>query len=209
MGETQTKPTEAIVSEDVKNEEQDAPKGSLTPENRQYAAFLEERDRRRDAEKRVQKLERKIERLTTPEENPQAAQPFNGQHSEEGLVLKKEIERLENELLHLKGNTEMTSVTAKFPQLSAHADEFDEFRRDYPGVSAEKVAKLFLMEKGALPTAQAQERPGLESPTGGSREPAKQGFSLEELKKLREDEPRKYQKMIQTGKIDITKLSFK
>jgi len=205
MGDnTPEQPEEVVVSEDVKSDvTEEAPKGSLTPENRQYAAFLEERDRRRDAEKRIQRLERKLEKLAEPPEVFPVL-PTEAQHSEEGLRLKKEIDRLEDEILNIKGSTELNVITAKFPEIRNNLDEFQDFRSEYPGVPTEKVAKLFLVEKGMAPVF--QERTGLEAPTGGSREPAKPGVTVDDLKRLRETDSRRYHKMLKNGEISIGDL---
>lgn len=180
-------PKEATVSEDVKLAaepkvevtEQPKPevKGSLTSETRLYAALEEERKARKDLEKRLKSLE--------------GSAPSQEDQPEEVTELKDKVYVLEQELA-------MEKVFVVHPDLKDHVDEFKEFKNDYPGASVEKVAKLFLAEKGLI----VPQRKGLEKPTAGSKTAPVAGVSEEDAKRLRETQPRRYIQMLRDGKLN-------
>jgi len=61
------------------------------------------------------------------------------------------------------------------------------------------AAKAFLIENGLTsPT-----RTGLEKPTGGSRTPTPKGLSVEDVKNLRENHPKEYEKKLLSGEIKV------
>ncbi|MBF83512.1 MAG: hypothetical protein CL489_03445 [Acidobacteria bacterium] len=121
-------------------------------------------------------------------------------YSESERELKKNLTDLQDRIDSMTVNQELQKLEDKFPALADKRDEFEEFRKTVPGVSMDKVAKLYLVENDLLDTKPT--RKGLEAPTGGGvRDTSPPGYSDEELKDLRTSQPRKYLKLIQQGKI--------
>lgn len=178
------KPTPEILEG---KEEEKAPAGSKTPDTQLLAALKEEREQRKALQERIKQLE-----------NPTPASPEEEVFSDEGKTLKKLLDQQNVEIRALKEEKEIEKVLSSFPDLRGATAEFNEFRASYPGVSLEKTAKLFLHEKGLL---DAPARKGLENPSGGSRTPSTTGLTQEDVKRLRETQPRRYQKMVMEGKI--------
>jgi hypothetical protein len=172
-----------------------------TPQNELYAALSEERARRKELERKLKEAEAKV---------AEAAPPIAPvQHSDEGLAIKTEltgeIKRLEETIRTLSEDVRLKEVLSKHPVLRENLVEFDEYRKDYPGLPIDKVAMVFLSEKGVL--NKVVRRPGLEQPSGGDRQaPPADSYSADELKRLRTDEPRKYVKMLREGKIKLSDL---
>lgn len=164
----------------------DAIPGSKTPEANLLAALKEEREQRRHLEERIKQIEASAP--STPEDEV---------FSDEGKVLKSHISTLESELKKLKEDRELESLYSAHPELRDTASEFSEFRIAYPGVPLDKQAKLFLVEKGLVTT----QRKGLERPSGGVKTAPQAEMSEEDLKRLREESPRKYLKLVTEGKI--------
>lgn len=179
-------PKESVTPE-VKEEilgEPATPKGTKTPEPNLYAALNEEREKRKAAEAERQALEEELETIKSS---------VPSDYSDEGDELKKRIDSLEDKI-------ELKDVQATYPALRDKAQEFAEFRKQYPRHKLENVAKLFLVEEGLL---EAPQRKSLEKPTGGSRIPSPSGMSAEEISDLRQNNFRKYQKLLLEGKIQI------
>ncbi len=109
------------------------------------------------------------------------------------------INELRQELNSIKEREALKEVYAQYPAIVDKKEEFNEFREDYPGLPVDKLAKLFIAENN-LGTP-GKPRLGLETPTGGSRGATRAGMTEEEVKRLRETQPRRYQKMLQEGKI--------
>lgn len=180
-----------VVREDAKpqevqtsKEERAEQKGAATPERNLYAALEEERRMRREMQEELKKLkDSKVE--TQPEE-----------FSDEGRVLKGEVDSLREEVSTLKEREMLAGIYSLYPAISEAKAEFDDFRKDYVGFPLERVARVFLAEKGL----DIEKRKGLEVPTGGSRAPASD-MTEEDLKRLRVNNPRRYLKLIQEGKI--------
>lgn len=172
----------------------DEEKGARTPEHRLYAALEEERRMRKEEELRRKELELELARV---QERDVHSQPSALHPAIEDDELRAHIERLEGEIFTIKRTTELEKVYQEFPDLAAHADEFSEFRKDYPGIELRKVAKFFLIDKGVTGTS----RKGLLEPSGGARVAPQPTLSKEDVKRLRETEPRRYLKLIREGKI--------
>lgn len=174
-------------------EEPPAEKPVQTPSNELYAALQEERARRKEMQRELESLREREKEVAE-----------STQHSEEGLRLKKEIERLEGIVGGLQSDIRLKSVLDKHPALNEHLVEFDEYRQDYPGLPIDKVAMVFLAEKGAL--QQKVRRVGLEQPTGGPSEPPQAGLTVDDLKRMRTQEPEKYHKMLAKGQIKLSDI---
>ncbi len=157
--------------------------GEKTDPNLLLESLQNERDKRREKEDRIKELEQE---LTLAKRTTEPTEAF----SDEGKLLQKQIVSLKDELA-------LKDVSAQYPALKDKSKEFEEFRKDYPGVSLEKSAKLFLAENDLLETPKT--RIGLEKPSGGGRtQPT--GTTLKEFDEIRVTNPRKYREMLKAGK---------
>ncbi len=154
--------------------------GSKTPPNLLLESLQEEREKRRKAEQAL------IDYQNT--------QGSDDVFSDEGKALQQKIDSL-NEKLELK------EIREQFPVLKDKSSEFSEFRKDYPGIGLEKVAKLFISENNLVEAPAT--RKGLERSSGGGRIPVDTGQSEEDVAKIRTENPRKYREMLKEGKIRI------
>lgn len=168
----------AAPTEDTK-----PPKGYVPSE-----ALAEERRRRKELEVQIEELKATT---ITPDEDVV--------ESDEGRVLKQEIRKLERSLEEMREERELEAVVALNPQIADKRAEFDEYRKEYPKHKLQNVAKLFLAESGLLEGA--PDRKGLERPTGGSKAPAPSTPS-EDIRRIRETQPRRYIQMLREGKIN-------
>jgi len=177
---------EATIEEVDETLEVPAPKGSKTPETLLYAKLKEEREKRKELEQRIKDLEN----TSSPSEEEQFTDT------------EKDIKGVTERLLQLERKELMREILSQYPQLVDKRDEFDEFLEDEENakISLQKAARLFLLDKGLLET-QKPIRKGLETPTGGSKVPQATGFAEADVKRLRENQPKKYLKMIREGKI--------
>ena len=188
--------TEPVVSQDAKTEEvtlpavlpSEAPKVVKTPENELYAALKEERQRRKEVEERLKEIESQLS--VSPDENDM---------SDEGRFLRKEISSLKDELSSIRESQEMEKLFAQHPVLKDKQEEFNEFRTEYPRTKLSNIAKLFLVENNLL--EEMPQRIGLEKTTGGNKLPISSGHTIDDIKRLREEQPRKYAQMLREGKI--------
>lgn len=124
--------------------------------------------------------------------------------SDEGRLLKDKINRLEKALGSFQEGQSLLSLHSKYPAIKDKQEEFDEFRSEYPGMDLDKVAKVFLVDKGLMETQ--PKRLGLETPTGGNKNAPKQGMSMEDVQRLRTTQPKMYQKMLREGVINPDKF---
>jgi len=108
------------------------------------------------------------------------------------------------ELIQLKDKTkweeDLTKAKKSFPVLGDREAEFKEYCYKYPkSVDVEVLAKSFLFEPKA-PEPVMESKKGLEKPTGGTRQVPAPGITLDEVKRLRETQPKLYEKMLIEGK---------
>lgn len=191
---TEAEGTEEVVqgSEETKEQSEETEEtpqkaGDKTPPNLLLESLQTERELRRQALEEKKRLEEQLLALQT-----------DGSYSEEGLRLKSEIDKLREELSQTKEEKALELVRTQYPAIKDKADEFTEFRKDYPGIPLEKVAKLFVVENDLGPV---KERKGLERGNTGTRTPTSSKMTPEEVKDLRENNFRKYQKLVREGKI--------
>ena len=188
------KPIEAIVPEKEDVVEPALAPAVKTPSNELLAALKEERAKRKEVE----------QKLKTLETSSQSFDLDDDALSDEGRVLKRQIETLQGQLGTVTSNLEQERVFAEFPQLKEKASEFDTFKADYPGVPMGKIAKLYLAENDLLNPPRV--RKGLERPTGGARVAEPSGTSAAEIDRLMKNEPKKFARMLQNGEIDVDKI---
>lgn len=164
--------------------------GSATPPENLLAALQEERRLRKEAED-------KILELTQP---PAPSEAF----SDEGKMLEGKISTLEAEITSLREEKVLEAIQVQYPVLKELAAEFGPYRSQFPGVAIERIAKLFLNEKGLLdPQRKGLERPG----GGGGNPPPSDKLTAEEVADLRKNNHRKYVEMLMNGKIRLDELA--
>ena len=162
------------------------PKGSQTPSENLYAALAEERRLRKEAEDKLTNINTTI--------------PSDEAYSDEGRVLKTQISTLEEKISRIEEEKNLEKLYNQYPLLREKSAEFSEFRMtEHPRAKIESVAKLYLVENGLL----EPKRVGLEKPTGGTKTPPTSGMAVEDIKRLRETNFKKYQDMILKGQIKI------
>ncbi len=148
------------------------------------SSLKEEREKRRELQAQLELKEQEL---------LQAKQGNDGADGTEVTALQTQINVL-TETLAMKDLVEAN------PSLKGKEVEFKEFRKTYPGVAIDAVAKLFISENGLTTTA----RKGLESVGGGGGQPPKEGMSVEDIETLRKTNWRKYQKLLRAGKIKVS-----
>lgn len=179
-----------LVSTEVVTPETATPiPGSKTPESNLYAALQEERQKRKELEDKLLQAQTSV--------LPDTDDIF----SDEGKVLQQKIEALNSTISRLEDERNLEKTFAQFPALKEFPNEFDSFRKDFPRHKLENVAKLFLSEKGLIG---GEPRKGLEKPTGGDKTPQPSGLTSEEVRDLRTNNFKKYQQMLQEGKINVS-----
>ena len=181
------------VKEDVKTpeaetEEEEAkveiPKGYVP-----YDALHAERQKRKELEAKLK------------EKESSTSEPSDDVYSDEGKMLQGRIDALTTKISSYEKKDQETKVYSAYPILKDKREEFQDYLEENPELSLEKAAKLFLFENN-LASAPVTERKGLERPTGGSKKTPAKGFTQDDLKRLRETEPRKHIKLIRSGKIN-------
>lgn len=192
------------VSEDVTPQTQDTPKpevteepatpGSQTPSENLLKALQEEREERKRDREKLAELEDKLNQYNT-------SVPSDNDGSDEGRVLKGQIDELKNTVSTLQSASQKSDALNKHPEMKDHWNDFESFQADpeNKGMNFNTALKAFRVEKGLLePTRQ-----GLEDSTGGPRVPQPSGMTADEVKSLRETNPRKYRDMLKKGQMKI------
>ena len=190
---TPSQPSEGENQEElIEDKAQPAP-GSKTESELLLKSLQEERDKRRDLEAHQRELEEELLEF-------KSSVPADEVYSDEGRLLKKELDSIKGALSSFKEERELERVYAQYPLLKEKSQEFENFRKEeHPRAKIESVAKLYLAENGLLES----KRRGLETPTGGDRVPIKTGMSIEEVKHLRENNYKKYLELLKKDQIKI------
>lgn len=174
---------EDVVKEDAPVTEEPAKEvvapGAKTDSELLLKSLQEERDKRRALEDELKRL---------------SEQPV-GNFSDEGQLLKKEIESLK---VQMTEREKLVDLQSKHPVLADKMSEFNEFRSlpENEGMRLETAAKAFLFEKDLLDT---KPRKGLEKDSGGPRTQPKIGRTEEEIADLRKNNFRKYMSELKKG----------
>jgi len=187
---SQTPAEKPELTPDVKVETPEEPEvNPLEEQNKQLFA------RAKKAEEKEKELQAQIEDLQSQQV------PSDYGFGDEDT--KKEIDALKNQIAGIQEKAELDALYAKEPVLKDKAEEFDEFRKEYPRTKLENIAKLFKVEQGLT---DEPVREGLEKPTGGTRVPPSTGkMSSEDAKRLRETNYEGYRQALKEGKIDLEK----
>lgn len=163
-----------------------------TPPNELLAALHEERELRKQAEQKLKDYE-------SGHSSPSAdTEPV----SEEGKVLKSQIDSMAVELSAIKRERENDALFANYPQLKDKKEDFIKFREGYTDTPPETVAKIFLAEHDLL----EPKRKGLERPTSGPKTAPTAKYTPEEIDRIRTTQPRRFIELIRSGAIDPDKI---
>jgi hypothetical protein len=119
--------------------------------------------------------------------------------SEEVKVLKTQISTLESTLVSMQNDQAIKDLHAKHPALKDKAAEFETYRNlpENKGMALSTAAKSFLTENGLLEAPAP--RKGLETPSGGGRQEAPQGWTHATMDEVRKSDFRKYTKLLKEG----------
>lgn len=180
-------PVKEDAKTEVKEEVKETPKGYVP-----YDALHAERSKRKELELQLEELKASKASQTQDDEYI----------SDEGRLLGSKISALEKRIKDYEKKETERTVLLKYPQINDKLDEFQEFVEapENTGIDLERVAKLFVVEKGL--NEEAPKRKGLEKATSGGKQPQSSGISADDLKRMRENEPRKYIKMLREGRIN-------
>jgi hypothetical protein len=161
--------------------------GSKTDSALLLKALQEERAKRKELE-----AELALKTTTSDDED----------FSDEGKFLKQQIDDQNKKIDSLLQDKTRDSIVSEYPLLKEKWHEFETFSQDpeNQGMSLKTAAKAFMIENGLLET---KPRLGLEKSTGGPRVPVNQDMTVEDIKKLRETNFRKYTEMLEKGQIKI------
>lgn len=203
------KPGEDKTSKNKPGEE--TPEAEKTAEEKQIETLQiqkeHQREKREEAEDEVVGLKEEVQRLKDKKPpTPSEELPDEEMLTDTEKALKKKQAQQEQDIALLKEKEawkeDLAKAKAKFPQLAKREDEFKKFCYKYPkGIDAVTLAKSFLFDEKSEPEKKVPERKGLETPTGGPSEVPKTGMSLEDIKRLREENFPIYIKMVREGKI--------
>jgi len=180
--------------------------GETTPEDGEEKSPEEMSDLVKKAEvssqnyERAKKAEKELKELKKAQESLSDDAPY------EVEATKGDLKTLEARLKASEERETRRELESRHPVLQDKKEDFDEFLEDdaYASLPIDKAATLFMAERGLLNSS--PERKGLEKATGGATTPPTSGLTQDDLKRLREEEPRKYIKMIQDGKINLDKI---
>lgn len=180
------------ATEEVKPEakaEEAKPEDSISKEELKNLRVLAEHGEQNLV--RAKKAEAKVEELK--------AQPDLQDNEVLSEVDDEELETVKSEVADLKAQLQKAEVVERHPEMKDAWDKFEEFRADpeNKGMNMKTAAKAFRIENGLAEPV----RQGLEKQTGGDRVPISQGMSIDEVRKLRENDSRKYLDMVKKGLI--------
>lgn len=187
--ETPTEPeTELEQTEEV-------PPAKPAPQAIPYERFREVNDKAKSLEEELKKIR---ESSVSSEEPP--ALDWEMMSDNEKWMAKELIKIKEDQLW----KEDLDKVKKSFPQLGEREAEFKEYAYKYPkSVGIDVLAKSFLFEnkpeKPVEPESKTATK-GLERPTGGTRQVPSPGMTLADIKRLREEQPKLYEKMIRENK---------
>lgn len=170
--DVKTEPKSPEAPDEPTDELKEEPKGSKTPETQLYKSLREEREKRKELEQRLEALEEG----STPRE--------------------ESAETLQQDILDLK----LDKFVTQYPALEDKRDELNEYIEENSNIPLDKAVNLFRLEKGLIDSQPT--RKGLEKATAGPKEAPKPKWTPEELDHMREHEPRKWEKLIDSGELD-------
>lgn len=199
----ENKPEDLELQQNLEAEAEAAKKAALKEEE------IAELKRRAEVSsqnfERAKKAELELKELKAKNSSQQFG---DDDYSDEGKALRAEILAMKEEVSSFKRLKEEESVFNTYPQLKDKKDEFKEFLEDpeLKGLSLEKSAKLFMVENNLI-DQEVVKRKGLEKSTSGTKGEVKKGFSEEDVRRLRETQPRKYEQMLRDGRLNPDQIT--
>ena len=193
-------------NEEELQEPQKTPEGAAEPKSEEENLNVDDLKRKAEVSsqnyERAKKAELRVKELEKLIESKSSEEP---EYLTDDEVTRKDVSEIKKELASFKENQTLERLGNLYPAIKEKSDEFEEFKMEYPGIALDKVAKIFVAEKGYV--EQLKPRLGLEKPTGGFKSQIKSGFSHDEIKRLRETQPRRYEQMLRSGKINPDDIS--
>lgn len=171
--------------------------GAKTPDNHMFAALKEEREKRQALEARLEALESYPQSSILPDTSEA--------YSDEGRMILAKLAERDAKIAALEEREKSRVLMAKYPSLQGREEEFDVYRKDFPAHKMEIAVKSFLHENGLI-EATKPARKGLESSSAGPKTSEPQGFTAEEIDRIRSTQPRLFIKLIRDGAIDPDKI---
>ncbi len=176
-----------------------------------------------DSSRGAQELLTEKERLAREnEEMNRKIQQLEDPHHKEEFVPKSELEETNRKLAELQARQEYEDnrklVAAEiaelvkqeeFKPLQSHKKALLEYAYEGDNVGAKLpvLARSFMVERKLIVAPKEEEtpRPGLEGENGSTRttEPKKEGYTSQEAEDMRKNDPRKYMRLTQEGKMNI------
>lgn len=200
VSEPSTETPAEIIPQDVKLEEKVEVKEETTPKPAQEKTIPY--DRFQEVIKDKNALEEELKKLkdsSISSEKIAELPDFEYMTDSEKWMAKKLIQLEEK----TKWEEDLAKAKKSFPDLGDKEVEFKDYCYKFPkSVDVEVLAKSFLFDsKPQVKEVQSNPTQGLEKPTGGSRQSPVSETSLEDVKRLRENQPKLYEKMIREGKL--------
>ncbi len=199
--DSSTGTTAETVTQDVKQEEKVESTEEVSPKPATQGVPYE---RFREVNEKAKALEEELKKIK--EESSVSPEKLAEQYPDWELMTESE-KWMAKELIQLKEKARWEEDLAKakktFPSLETKESEFKDYCYKFPkSVDVEVLAKSFLFDS-VKPEPEVVKEPskGLEKPTGGSRQVPSPGMTLEDITRLRENQPKLYEKMIREGKI--------
>lgn len=192
-----------IVPQDVKPEKKEEIKEEVSPKPatppRGYVPLSAIEEERRHIKLLEEELKKQKESSVSPEQL--AELPDWDLMTDNEKWIAKELIQIKEKA---KWEEDLTRAKKTFPELGTKEAEFKEYCYKYPkSVDVEVLAKSFLFDlpKPEPAPSEATPKKGLEKPTGGIKQGLPPEISLEDIKRLRETQPKVYEKMIREGKL--------
>ena len=215
MSEQQTLEGNEETQTPEKTQPEDTGK-EITPTDEEPKSKLEDTE---DYKKKFSESSKEAQRLLEENKKLQAKLAKASETSSETVFLEKHPdweylddtqksiirrqEELDKELKEMKKTkereTKFSKILSEFPELKDSSDEFKDYCEENAQTDMTTLAKSFLFDKKPA-------RKGLESPTGGDKTPPSGGFTTDDVKRIRENDPKLFEKLIREGRIDTRKL---
>lgn len=181
-------------------EPQNLPAGGGEPSSPEETITLSKKEID-DLKHRAEVSSQNFERAKKAEDKASDLEQRLQQYEAPAGVEPEELGQVKSDVAELRKKLDRSEVIESYPVLKEHWSALEEFRTldENKGMNLRTAAKAFLVEKGLLEAP----RPGLERPTGGPRTPVSTKMIPEEVKQLRENDPRKYREMLLSDKLDF------
>lgn len=200
VSESSTETQAETVPQDVKLEEKpEILEESLTkpaPQGIPYERFREVNDRLKATEEKLKEIQE-----SSISSDKLAELPDFDLMTDTERYLAKELIQLKEKA---KWEEDLNRAKKTFPALAGKEAEFKDYCYKFPkSVDVEVLSKSFLFDNKppVVEPVMVETKKGLERPTGGSRQAPAPGLTLEEISRLRENQPRVYEKMLREGKL--------